>query len=107
MDILNFFIIGILMIISAQYNYDFFSVLIVIIYSLFNPSIFNLSLVVLLLVVIFINTGKITLTWFYFSIILSAVIILISVFGKNKKKADAGEGGSGGYDDLLKMLGQQ
>lgn len=102
MDFLNFFIIGILMIISSQYNYDFFSVFIIIIYSLFYPSMVNLFFVLLFLIIVFIKTGEINQTWVYLAGIMSVIIVIASLFGVKKQEED-----TGGYDDLLKMLGKQ
>jgi len=91
------------MIISSQYNYDFFSVFIIIIYSLFSPTLTNLLLVLLLAVLVFIKTGEIASFWIYLIGIMSLIIILSAIFGSKKQE----EEDTGGYDDLLKMLGKQ
>lgn len=102
MDILNFFIISLVMIISSQYNYDFFSVLIVIIYSLFCPSLSNLIFVLLLLLLVFIKTGEIAGYWWCLAGVLVFIIVVATKFGSKKKGEDTD---AGSYDDLLKMLG--
>ncbi|HOW29472.1 MAG TPA: LPXTG cell wall anchor domain-containing protein [archaeon] len=91
------------MIISSQYNYDFFSVFIIIIYSLFYPTLTNLLFVLLFMIIVFIKTGEIAITWWYLMGIMSAIIVIASIFGSKKQE----EEDSGGYDDLLRMLGKQ
>jgi len=102
LDFLNFFIVGILILISFQYNYNFFSVFIIIVYSLFYPTLTNLLFIVFLLSIVFVKTGEIQSYWWYLSGLMVLIILVSSMFGSNKKADD-----SEGYDDLLKMLGKQ
>lgn len=89
------------MIISSQYNYDFFSIFIVTIYSFFSPSYGNLFLVFLFFIILFFKYGSIDSSWLY---LLGMMFVLVLLFAKFKNKKQEEE--SGGYDDLLKMLGK-
>ena len=102
-DVLNYFVVGLLIILSFQYNYSFFSPIIILLYSLFFPGTSNLLLVFFLIGVLFFTTGEINSFWWITIGVLCAVIILSNIFGKkNVQKEDGGN-----YDDLLKMLGNQ
>jgi hypothetical protein len=102
-DFLNYFVIGLLIILSFQYNYSFFAPLIVLLYSLFFPGISNLILVIFLIGVLFFTTGEIISLWWIIIGVLCAVIIISGIFGKKSAQKEDG----GNYEDLLKMLGNQ
>ncbi|MFA5745989.1 MAG: hypothetical protein WCX82_01240 [archaeon] len=102
-DFLNTFIVGILMILSSQYNYDFFSVIIVILYSLFFPGLSNLIFVFGLAAIIFLKSGELSQLWWVVLGIITFIIVIASMFTKKEEEPEEG----GGYGDLLKMLGNQ
>lgn len=102
-DFLSFFVIGILIIFSFQYNYYFFAPVIVILYSIFFPGLTNLLLVFLLAVMLFLNTGELPPFWLSIFGVCVLVIVFVAIF----KKGGAPKEEGGGYEDLLKMLGNQ
>lgn len=102
-DFLSFFVISILIILSFQYNYYFFAPVIVILYSIFFPGLTNLFLVFLLAVMLFFNTGELPPFWLGVFGVCILVVVFVSIF----KKGGAPKEDGGGYEDLLKMLGNQ
>ncbi len=102
-DFLSFFVIGLLIIFSFQYNYYFIAPVVVILYSVFFPSFINLLLVFLLALMLFITTAEIPQLWLIILGVCSLIIILSAIF----KKGGAPKEDGGGYEDLLKMLGNQ
>lgn len=102
-DFLSFFVICLFIIFSFQYNYYFFAPILVILYSIFIPGFTNLILVFILALLLFLNTGEVPFLWWVICGVCILIIVIFSI--KNKGGAPKEEGG--GYEDLLKMLGNQ
>lgn len=100
-DFLSFFIVGLLVIFSIQYEYFFFAPIIVIFYSIFFPGYLNLLLVLLLAVMVFIKTADLPQFWLIICGVCSVIVILAAIFRKGKAPQEEG----GNYEDLLRMLG--
>ncbi len=102
-DFLNTFIVCLLIFLASQYNYDIFSPIIIILYSIFFPGLSNLVFVVFFGIIIFFKFGELNSIWLFLLGLCVFVIIVASIIGKNKQPQED----SGGYEDLLKMLGNQ
>jgi len=102
-DFLNSFIVGLLIILSTQYNYDYFGIIIVILYSIFFPGLSNLVFVAFIALILFFKFGELTQLWWVLLGVATFIVVIASIFGKKPQQEEDG----GNYEDLLKMLGNQ
>jgi hypothetical protein len=102
MDIFSFVILFFVIIFTSQYNLNFFSLLFIILFSVFNDSLWNLVLVFEFVFILF-TMNQLNSTWMSLSLIVVAVIIIIHFINK-KKSSDSG---GANMEDFAKLFGGQ